>query len=46
MNRRGDYDKFKREDEAHERGGNTIMEEWSQRDEEEGGQGKKVPALP
>lgn len=49
-NARGDYDKFKREDEESQRGGNKIMEEWSQRDEEGGGwggvQGKKVAALP
>lgn len=34
---RGDDDKFTREDEESERGSNKIMEEWSQRDEEEGG---------
>lgn len=37
VNGRGDYGKFKHEDEESERRGNKIMEEWSQRDEEEGG---------
>lgn len=42
VNGRGDYDKFKRVDEEEsERGGNKIMEEWSQRDEGVGGSGRK-----
>lgn len=41
-NGRGDYDKFNREDEGGSGGGgNKIMEEWSQGDEEEGARGRK-----